>query len=417
MRVLILTFGTRGDIQPYAALGQALISAGHDAALCTAEGFRSLVEDAGVPYLHMGNDMLDLLQTTMPGMSGPQDALRLIPRMTAAMRSSLSDQWAAAQTFAPDRIVYHPKILGGLHIAERLRVPAAVSLPLPFFTPTSEFPIPFIAHWPLTGRANRLTYQFNRVTGLAYGGMINAFRRSALQLEPMLRWSDYLTYADGRPVPALYCFSSSVVPVPPDYPPHAHVTGYWFLPDRPWQPPPELVDFLDAGEPPLYIGFGSMGFGGGAAARGSAIVDAVRRLGVRAVVATGWGGISLEASSDRLHIVDDVPHTWLLPRTAAVVHHGGAGTTAAGLRAGRPTLVCPVLGDQGFWGRRVHALGVGPPPLPARRLDADRLTERLDQLLSEDRYRHRARALSQSLLAEDGLGRAIQTLDELGRAS
>lgn len=158
MRILILTFGTRGDVQPYVALAHAAIDAGHEAAICTAEGFRPLAEDAGVPYLHMDNEMLDLIQTEMPTMSGAADALRLVRRMTSAMRTSLLDQWRAAQTFQPDVLVYHPKSLGGLHIAERLQIPATVSLPLPFFTPTRAFPIPFIARWPLGGTANRLSY-------------------------------------------------------------------------------------------------------------------------------------------------------------------------------------------------------------------------------------------------------------------
>ena len=162
MRILILTFGTRGDVQPYVALAHAAIAAGHEAAVCTAEGFRPLVEDAGVPYLHMSNDMLDLIQAEMPTMSGAADSFRLVRRMTAAMRASLHDQWRAAQTFEPDLLIYHPKSLGGLHIAERLHIRVAVSLPLPFFTPTRAFPIPFIARWPLGGTANRLSYQFNR---------------------------------------------------------------------------------------------------------------------------------------------------------------------------------------------------------------------------------------------------------------
>jgi sterol 3beta-glucosyltransferase len=414
MRILILTFGTRGDVQPYVALAHAAISAGHQAAICTAEGFRPLVDDAGVPYLHMDNAMLDLIQTAMPAMSGAADGLRLIRRMTAAMRASLLDQWQAAQSFEPDLVVYHPKSLGGLHIAERLQIPAAVSLPLPFFTPTRAFPIPFIAHWPLGGTANRLSYQFNRFTALAYGGMINTFRRNTLGLAPLSRWSDYLTFPDGRPVPVLYGFSPTVVPVPTDYPPHAHVTGYWFLPDQPaWQPPPELQAFLTAGEPPLYIGFGSMGFGKYAAARGATILEAVRLVGARAIIATGWGGINLTDTSDDILVVRDVPHEWLLPRTAAVVHHGGAGTTAAGLRAGRPTLICPVLGDQGFWAERVSDLGAGPRPLPLRKLTTQTLAERLDQLLARQPYQSNADRIGEAIRSEDGTGRALETLGRI----
>lgn len=136
----------------------------------------------------MGNDMLELIQSAMRGMAGPAKALQLARRMTAAIRSSLLDQWEAARRFGPDVLVYHPKTLGGLHIAERLGVPAALSLPLPFFTPTKAFPIPFIGRWPFSGPWNRASYQFNRITAVAYGGMINSFRRNVLglSLDPLV---------------------------------------------------------------------------------------------------------------------------------------------------------------------------------------------------------------------------------------
>ena len=160
-----------------------------------------------------------------------------------------------------------------------------------------------------------------------------------------------------------------------------------------------------------------MGFGKHAAARGRIVVEAVRRVGVRAVVATGWGGLTVEASSSDVHVVDEVPHDWLFPKTAAVVHHGGAGTTAAGLRAGRPTLVCPVLGDQGFWAERVRQLAVGPEPLPARRLTGgqgvDQLTRRLEQLVTDTGCRDRAERLQATLHREDGVGNAVRVLERV----
>jgi sterol 3beta-glucosyltransferase len=414
VRVLILTFGTRGDIRPFVALAKGLRAAGHEAGVCTAEGFRNLVVGAGIDYVHMGNEMLDLVQSEMPRMGGASDALRLVSRMSAAMRSALLDQWEAACEFRPSLLVYHPKMLGGLHIAERLQVPAVVSLPLPFLTPTRAFPIPFIAHWPFGGSVNKLSYQFNRFTAVAYGGMINSFRRETLGLSAMSRWSDYLRFPDGRPVPVLYGFSSHVVPMPEDYPGHVHVTGYWFL-DEPetWHPPAELADFLAAGEPPVYIGFGSMGFGKHAQTRGQIVVDAVEKARVRAVVATGWGGLQVGSVPDDVHVVEAVPHSWLFPRTVGVVHHGGAGTTAAGLLAGRPTLVCPVLGDQGFWAQRVKNLGVGPTPLPVRRLSVAGLADRLCMLRREGSYRSRAQAVSEELLLEDGVANAVRALEQI----
>jgi sterol 3beta-glucosyltransferase len=417
VRVLIYAFGTQGDIQPYIALAQGLDGAGHQAAVCTSEGFRAQVEAHGVSYAYMNNDLLQLVQDAMPQMRGGRDALKMFSKMSAAMRSSLQDQWAAAQTETPDLIVYHPKTLGGYHIAERLKIPGVLSLPLPFFTPTREFPIPFIGHWPLGGWANRASYQFQRFTAVVYGGMINDFRRHTLHLRPVSRLDSFLHQPDGRPVPILYPFSRHVRPVPADYPAHAHVTGYWFL-DHPddWQPAAELVKFLEDGEPPVYVGFGSMGFGSGSDERHHAILTAVRRTGIRAIIATGWGVTrsNTDAAGDVL-VIKGAPHDWLFPQTAAVVHHGGAGTTGAALRAGRPTLICPFVGDQPFWGHQVHQLGAGPEPLPQRRLNADRLTERLVRLRSTTSYQDAAASLAQLIRAEDGVGRAIEVLEDIGR--
>ena len=414
MRVLIYSFGTQGDVQPYIALAKGLIRAGHEAAVCTAEGFQADIETHGVPYAYMNNDMLRLIKDAMPTMSGPRDAYKIIRAMRPAMRSALDDQWTAARRIQPSVIVYHPKSLGGYHIAEKLRVPSAISLPLPFFTPTREFPIPFIGSWPLGPSANRLSYQFQRFTALAYGGMLNEFRRTALHLPPIRRTDDLLHDHNGRPVTVLYPFSRHVRPVPTDYPSQAHVTGYWFLDHLDdWQPTAELERFLDAGEAPVYIGFGSMGFGVGADDRRRAIVKAVEREGVRAILATGWSRPIHDQHAENIFVLDKAPHDWLFPRVAAVVHHGGAGTTGAGLRAGRPTLICPLLGDQPFWGTQVHRLGAGPKPLPWRRITADRLSDRVRSLLTSEQYRHNADQIGQRIRTEDGIASAIGVLEAL----
>ncbi len=412
MRVLIYTFGTRGDVQPFLALAQRLVRAGHEAAVCTAAGYRHLVEGAGVDYLHMGNDMLQLIRDTMPQMSGPREAPRLLRAMSSAQRAALADQWTAAREYQPTTVVYHPKSLGGYHIAEKLGVPGVLSLPLPFFTPTKEFPIPFIGHWPFGGRANRLSYQLIRATAVLYGGMLNDFR-AELSLPPIRRTETLLSDRSGRPVPVLYGFSRHVCPVPGDYPPSAHVTGYWFLDaDEQWQPTDELRRFLAEGPPPIYVGFGSMGFDRGAEERHAAIVEAVRRVGLRAVVASGWSRVEIDSSDDIL-IIDAAPHDWLLPQVQAVVHHGGSGTTAAGLRAGRPTLVCPVLGDQPFWGHQIKRLGCGPDPLPWRRLTARTLEERLRRLATDTSYRHHADEVARRIRSDDGTGAATEVLESI----
>ncbi|WP_456286328.1 glycosyltransferase [Microbacterium sp. JZ70] len=411
MRALISTYGTRGDVEPYVALARRLVAEGHSAVLAAPEAYRPTVEGTGAEFAPVCTAMHEVMREGMSGIGGPREALGLARRMSAAMRTSLSEQWTAAQEAAPTVMVSHPKALGGLHIAERLGVPFVASLPLPFLTPTRDFPIPFLSRG-LPPALNRATYAFNRFTGIAYGGMINRFRTEELGLGRMSRTSDYLHGADGRPVPVLYPFSRHVVPVPRDYPDSAHVTGWWFDRNRDGTPPPELEEFLAADGPVVYIGFGSMGFGRHAPERGRVVLDAVRRVGVRAVVATGWGGVEVGASED-IMVIEDVPHAWLFPRVTAVVHHGGSGTTAAGLRAGRPTLVCPVLGDQPFWGARIHQLGLGPRPLPLRKVTGEALAARLAELIGSPAVASRAEAIGELIRAEDGTGAAILALEEI----
>jgi sterol 3beta-glucosyltransferase len=337
VRILIVSFGTRGDIQPYVALGGALRERGHDVTLAVPEGFRDLVDGAGVGMHPAGSRMLTMLQEVMPELSGPRDALRTLDVMREAMGEHIEEQWAAARAAGPDLIVYHPKGLAGPHMAEALGVPGVLSIPLPFYTPTRAFPIPFLGGARLGGRGNRASYAFTRMATVMYGGMINDFRRR-IGLGAIGRFADPLRNPDGSPVVVLYPYSRHVVPVPADFPPSAHVTGYWFLPHDPaWAPDPRLADFLAAGEPPLYVGFGSMGFGKGADERRDAVLRALGANRRRGIIATGWGGLRAgDAPSDDVLVVDAVPHDWLFDRVAAVVHHGGAGSTAAGLRAGNP---------------------------------------------------------------------------------
>jgi sterol 3beta-glucosyltransferase len=197
------------------------------------------------------------------------------------------------------------------------------------------------------------------------------------------------------------------VPAPADWDNSSVVTGYWFL-DTPsdWQPPQDLVAFLEHGPAPVYVGFGSMAFHD-AARHMAHVLQALRKLGQRAVVASGWGGLKVEEVPASVFVVDSVPHDWLFPQVTAVVHHGGAGTTGAGLRAGKPTVICPFVGDQLFWGRRVAALGVGPRPLPQRRLTGERLAEAIHTAMNDEGMRQRAAALGAVIRSEDGVGQAV----------
>jgi sterol 3beta-glucosyltransferase len=414
VRILITSFGTRGDIQPYAALAKALKERGHEVALAVPEGFRDLADRAGVTLHPAGNRLLTQVEDVMPQLSGARDALTAYGTVREAMREQLDEIWDAARSARPDLIVYHPKTLAGPHVAEALGIPGVLSLPLPFYTPTRAFPIPLLGGRSLGRWANRASYYpFTRMATVSYGGMINDFRRQ-LGLRGIGRLADPLRNPDGTPVHVLYPYSAHVVPVPDDYPPTAHVTGYWFLDAPGWQPTPQLADFLQAGPPPVYVGFGSMGFGKGADQRRDAILAALHANRLRGIVATGWGGIAPgDPGTDDILMVDAIPHDWLFPRVAAVVHHGGAGTTAAGLRAGKPTLICPFLADQPFWGARIHAIGAGPQPLPHKHLTGGPLATRLNSLVSGSGYRRRAGELRKLVTAKDGAAAAVHILDEV----
>jgi sterol 3beta-glucosyltransferase len=209
----------------------------------------------------------------------------------------------------------------------------------------------------------------------------------------------------------LYAYSDQIVPKPADWGENVHVTGYWECqPDTTWQPPTALLDFLNAGPVPVYIGFGSM-FGTNSERRGQIILDALKQSSQRAILATGWGGLKVDANASEVFVIEQAPHEWLFNCVSAVVHHGGAGTTAAGLRAGKPTLICPFMGDQGFWGRRVEALGVGAAPIPQKALTAEKLAAALTQITTDSAMRERAEALGTRLRSENGAVRAAEILE------
>jgi sterol 3beta-glucosyltransferase len=190
------------------------------------------------------------------------------------------------------------------------------------------------------------------------------------------------------------------------------VTGYWFLDHPPdWQPPADLVDFLESGPPPIYVGFGSM------PSRDPEkicriVLHALRQSGQRGVIATGWEGLSQSDLPDEVFVIEAVPHDWLFPRMAAVVHHGGAGTTGAGLRAGVPNIVVPISNDQPFWARQVKALGAGPAPIPRKRLTADRLAHAISVAVTDESIRKRAAELGETIRAEDGVVNAVRIINQ-----
>lgn len=410
MKIMLSTFGTRGDVQPFVALGQGLMASGHDVILCTPEGFRVFVEEHGLAYGYIANEFLALTEQTLQaqGMQAQMAASRQFP---AVIRRALDDEWRVAQAFKPDLVIYHTKSLGSYHIAERLNIPQMVAMPLPI-TPTRAFPYPFFAGAKLGGALNRFTYTLMNLASAMWAGTTNDFRVKTLGLKPISAFADPMIGPDHQPISVLYPFSPHLVPVPVDFPAHVQVTGYWFLEEgKTWRPEPDLAAFLEEGPPPVYVGFGSMG-GAQPEKRGQMAIEALAAAGQRGLLASGWGGLKADRLPGEMHLIHSAPHDALFPKMAAVVHHGGAGTTAAGLRAGRPSVICPFLGDQPFWGWAVHQAGAGPKPVPQSALSAEKLAASISAAVSDTALQERASILGDRIRAEKGVARAVKVIED-----
>lgn len=422
MKILILTIGSRGDVQPYVALGKGLRAAGHDVTLATCERFRGFIEEHGVNYGFISDDLLKIIDSDQ-GKALMEDTTNIFRTVAAMIRMSrqvaplrrqaVEDSWAVAQKIEPDLVLFHPKAVLGPAIGEKLEIPSILATPIPMIVPTGEFPCLGFPEWPLGGWYNRLGYRLvNTLIKISASKDIRAWRKQTNT--PVKRTNvDYLHDQNGDPIPVLHSISEHVLPRPADWPETAIMSGYWFLDAiDSWQPPDELTNFLEAGPPPIYIGFGSMA-GRSPKRLAGAVIEALKRTGRRGILASGWGGLEADDLPETIMMIDQAPHDWLFPRVAAVVHHGGAGSTAAGLRAGKPTLICPFFADQPFWGATVHRLGAGPAPIPQKKVTAEKLAQAFDQIADDAQMRRNAERIGENLRKEDGVAKAVAFVEKV----
>ncbi|TQM72022.1 UDP:flavonoid glycosyltransferase YjiC (YdhE family) [Actinomadura hallensis] len=408
-RIVIFAAGSRGDIQPCVALGRALRRRGDEVRLVASARYSPMVVAAGLELAPLTADPTEILesdagQELLAGGRNPVKFLggfrRILGPMAERLLAECSDACKGADLILGPTLGFLPR-----HIGEHLGVPWALIHFQPS-QPTGAFPHPFVPRARMLGPwGNRASFRaVDQIAWQLSRPFINPWRERSLGLE---RLPVRGARPDGGPV--LACFSDVVVPRPKDWPSNVHVTGYWFLDEPDWEPPRELADFLAAGPAPVYIGFGSM------VPKDAEMTEMVVRTALKAAGVRGVVQGDPEMSDDQVLAVRDVPHSWLFPRMAAVVHHGGAGTTAAGLRAGAPTVVCPFFGDQPYWGERVAALGAGPAPLPFRSLTVPRLAARIRRAVEDQEMADRAEELGRRIRAEDGVGRAQKIIDSLLR--
>jgi UDP:flavonoid glycosyltransferase YjiC (YdhE family) len=427
MKITFIAYGTRGDVQPILALALGLKARRHQVRMLAGANFQKWIESKGLETYPARVD-IQAVMTSQGGQAWSEQGTNPVRQMRIMQTlldlhafTLMEDAWLASH----DAEVIVSSFTSDLYAASIAEKTGALHLSTPLqpaLLPTRCGGSTTLALLP--GRRSFLNY----LVGVWFaepfawrmmGAHNNRFRREILGLTAQ-------SYAESRArlrqMHILQGISAHVVPPPDDWPATVHTTGYWFL-DEDWQPPADLLKFLDAGAPPVYIGFGSM-TGSDPQGMLRLVVEAVeqaceqralgqRALGKRALVQAGWANLKADELPTGMFPLEYAPHHWLFPRVSAAVHHGGAGTTAASLRAGVPTVIVPHMADQPFWGRRVAALGVGPQPIPRPRLSAERLANAIRLAVGDAGMRQRAAELGRRIRAEDGIGTALSIIERV----
>ena len=418
MRIAIIASGSRGDVEPYIALGVGLAKAGYGVRLVTHLNFEALVRSYGLEFWPVAGNVQEIAQSEeMSALLEKGNFLAVMSLMAKEAKRGavqLAEGGLAACQGTDLVLAGLGGLFVGLALAEKLGLPLLQAYYIPFI-PTGDYPS-FLAPKPPAwfGRSlNRLSHHLARqIMWQSFRSADGLARKSVLGLPAAPFWGPYGARLLQR-FPILYGFSPSVIPPPTDGGGDIRVTGYWFLdPPAEWTPPPALTAFLEDGPPPVYVGFGSMS-SRRPEETADLVLQALARTRQRAIVLSGWGGLRGAGAPDSVFMLDSAPFSWLFPRVAAVVHHGGAGTTAAGLRAGVPAVVVPFFADQPFWGQHVARLGVGPAPIPRRKLTVTRLAGAIDRAVTDNVMRERAVELGIRIRAEDGVGRAVSVVQQV----
>ncbi len=411
MNITILTYGSRGDVQPFLALARGLQKRGHVVKLAAPHKFSEFATSHGVDFVPLAGD--------------PEEISRLINNAGVNPVRVIASMWKYIFSIAPevsraafpacegaDLIIHSFLFTIGAHSwAREHNVPDVSVQTFPMFAPTHDFPnvampnIPpgifsYFSHWI----ASQVFW---------YGG--NGGYGPAQRANPDIPFPKklYWPFDKVRPshlrTPLLLAYSSIILPRPSDWDEHVHVTGYLFLPEETYQPPSQLSVFLAEGDPPICISFGSM-VNHRAKYIDQVIRESLARTNNRGIILSGWGGIGNNSSSDVLYL-ESAPHDWLLPRCKMLIHHGGAGTTSAGLRAGIPNIVVPFAADQPFWGNRVHTIGAGPKPILVKNISVDKLVRAIAEAESNIN-RDRAQVVGQNIRSENGVIDAIKIIEK-----
>lgn len=420
--IVIMIVGSRGDVQPYIALGKRLKSDGHRVRIASHENFRTFVTQNGLGFFSIGGDPHELMSYMVknPGLVPGMESLKNgdIPKKRKMLGQMLNGCWNACHSpdltgarFMADAIISNPPAFAHVHCAEALGIPLLLTFTMPWCA-TGDFPHPLV-NIKFSNAGERLTNYMSYaaadiLTWQGMGDIINRFRNHTLGL-PSLSVRSGPGLAERLKVPWTYCMSPALVPKPKDWSNHIDVVGFYFLDlATNYTPPEDLESFLAYGDTPVYIGFGSVVVED-PEEMSRIIFEATAQAGVRAVISAGWGGLGGVKVPPHVFIIGNVPHDWLFAenRVSAVVHHGGAGTTAIGLSKGRPTVVVPFFGDQEFWGDMICRAGAGPAPIPHKKLTVANLVAALVYATSPP-AQQAATHMAEQIANENGISAGVE---------
>ena len=408
MKIALQTFGTRGDVQPYVALGLELQARGHDVVVTAPRDFTDWIESFGLKTYPIDLDMGAYLREaeSLGIMRNPLNAIRHWRRMIEPMLTALIDVCVDGIGDA-DVVVAHPKTLFSAIGAEAAGALFVMSAPLPIIERTAEYPMPATFAKQHGRFWNRLSWMPLDHGMAPYKKRINELR-AQYELEPVSSRIDYSTWM-GRPALRLIANSPHILPRPSDWDEKVIMTGSWALPPSTEALDPLLEAFLQAGEAPVYVGFGSM-----VAQHPDRLVKAVvkglKKAGLRGVIGRGWAELPARAS-DHVHFIDSAPHDVLFKRCRALVHHGGAGTVAAGLQAGKPSLIVPFIADQPWWAERLREQGLGPAALKPGKISTKLFARAIRELVDNKEWSERCEAVSEHMRNEHGTARAADLIE------
>ncbi|MFI8238606.1 glycosyltransferase [Streptomyces sp. NPDC085866] len=423
MKVLVYCYGNRGDVQPYLALAYALRSAGHEAVLAAPRLFAPLADQYGVPFAPLDDaavtvrsraDIRRLQEHSDRPTARIEEQRREVRRqMVPHYAAVLRDLWEAAAC-GPDVIVHSHAFREVIpQIAERLKVPHVLGSLYPNFVVSRDYPAFGMLSDVFSDKEDTSRTDVRTYLPPAVIDVVDQWRGDTLGLPPREGYLDFRFSADGAPAPVLHSFSPHVLTPGSDWPDSVHTDGFWHLPPPPnWQPPDRLLRFLEEGEKPVLIGFGSA-LGTDPERTTALVLDAVRESDERAVIVAGWGGLDVGSAPDGVLALDEVPYGWLLPRVRVAVNSGSLGAHNAALSAGVPQVVCPFEVNQLMWGEHLHRLGVAPAPLKQRELTSSALARAIRTAATDPAIAAAAAELGERLRAEDGAASAVRFLERI----